>query len=77
MKHYYYIFKVFDFTFADGPTERVKLDPEKDPTFHYRQWASREEVVQELLRWSKQRWPNRELLRIDKPLSGERLYTKS
>ena len=49
MRHYYFIFKVFDFTFADGPTERVKLDPEKDPSFYYSRWATREEVVKELL----------------------------
>ncbi len=68
------IYKFFDFTFSDGPTERVEID---DKLFrNTSRWAEREEVVAVLLNYAKREWPNRELLRIDRPRTCERLYTR-
>jgi hypothetical protein len=69
-------YKFFDFTFADGPTERVKIDHNTRPFISISRWAAREEVTTQLLSWVKRKWPNRELLRIDRPRTCERLYTR-
>jgi hypothetical protein len=73
MKHLV-TYKFFDFTFADGPTERVKIDDDTRPFISISSWATQPEVMHQLLCWSKRKWPNRELLRIFRPRTGECLY---